>query len=267
MRLAVQQDEILLLCLRTPMAAVSQLTSMGTAQDMFAREPAMQISISVIIPVFNEELTIGAVLESVLRLKPDEILVVDGGSLDKTREFAAGRGIKVISSERGRARQMNLGAKLARGDVFLFLHADTRLPESSLTDIRAAMQNRRIVGGRFDVSLDGAGRMLKIVGTMISLRSRLSGVATGDQAIFVRREVFSKLGGYPEIPLMEDIALSRALKRAGKVARLKSRVITSARRWQTEGVWRTIFKMWALKFLYLLGVSPFRLKRFYGDAR
>ena len=227
----------------------------------------MKTSISVIIPVFNEELTIGAVLESVLRLEPDEILVVDGGSLDKTRELAASRGVKVISSERGRARQMNLGAESARGDVFLFLHADTRLPESALVDIRGAMQNCSIAGGRFDVSLDGEGWMLKIVGTMISLRSRLSGVATGDQAIFVRREVFNKLGGYPEIPLMEDVALSRALKRAGKVACLKSRVITSARRWKTEGVWRTIFKMWVLKSLYLLGVSPFRLKRFYGDAR
>jgi rSAM/selenodomain-associated transferase 2 len=227
----------------------------------------MKPSISVIIPLLNEELTIRSTLESVLRLQPDEVFVVDGGSHDRTREVAASMGVQVISSERGRARQMNVGAELARGEVLLFLHADTRLPKSALADIRAAMQNHTIAGGRFDVLLDGEGWMLKLVGAMINLRSRLSGVATGDQAIFIRRQVFNQLGGYPEIPLMEDIALSRALKRVGRVACLKSRVSTSARRWQTEGVWRTIFKMWVLKSLYLLGVSPFRLKRFYGDAR
>jgi rSAM/selenodomain-associated transferase 2 len=227
----------------------------------------MPPSISVIIPVLNEEMTIGPALQSVLRLEPDEVLVIDGGSLDQTRELAASTGVKVFSSEPGRARQMNAGARLARGEILLFLHADTRLPESALADIRSAMQNPSILGGRFDVSLDGLGWLLKLIGAMISLRSRLSRVATGDQAIFVRREVFTRLGGYPDIPLMEDVAFSRALKRIGKVACLKSRVTTSARRWQTEGVWRTIFKMWALKSLYLFGVSPFRLKRFYGDAR
>jgi rSAM/selenodomain-associated transferase 2 len=227
----------------------------------------MKISISVIIPVLNEELTIASALESVLRLAPDEILVVDGGSLDRTRELTLAMGVHVISSQRGRARQMNQGARLARAEVLLFLHADTRLPGSALADIREAMQDRRIAGGRFDVELDGEGWMLKVVSSMISVRSRLSRVATGDQAIFIRREVFDAVGGYPDIPLMEDIALSRALKRIGQVACLRSRVVTSARRWQVEGVWRTIFKMWILKSLYLLGVSPFRLKRFYGDAR
>jgi rSAM/selenodomain-associated transferase 2 len=227
----------------------------------------MKPSVSVIVPVLNEELAIGPALESVLRLDPDEILVVDGGSLDKSREVAAAMGVNVISSERGRARQMNLGARLARGEVLLFLHADTRLPDSALADIHRALQDPNVAGGRFDVSLDGAGWMLKMVGAMISLRSRLSRVATGDQAIFIRREIFTRLGGYPDIPLMEDVAFSRALKRVGKVACLKSRVVTSARRWQTEGIWRTIFRMWALKSLYLLGVSPFWLKRFYGDAR
>jgi rSAM/selenodomain-associated transferase 2 len=228
----------------------------------------MKPSISVIIPVLNEELTIQATLQSVLCLNPEEVLVIDGGSVDRTREeVTACAGVQLFGAPRGRARQMNHGAALVRGDILLFLHADTRLPQSALDDIRDAMRNPKVAGGRFDVALDGAGWMLRAVGTMISLRSRLSRVATGDQAIFVRREVFAKLGGYPEIPLMEDIALSRALKRAGQVACLKSRVVTSARRWQKDGVWRTIFKMWTLKSLYLLGVSPRRLKRFYDDRR
>jgi hypothetical protein len=138
---------------------------------------------------------------------------------------------------------------------------------SAFSDIRAAFSDLVVLGGRFDVELDGGGWALGAIGAMISVRSRWSRVATGDQAIFIRRAVFERLGGYPEIPLMEDVALSRALKRAGKVACLKSRVVTSSRRWQTDGVWRTIVKMWTLKLLYLLGVSPVRLKRFYRDAR
>jgi hypothetical protein len=129
------------------------------------------------------------------------------------------------------------------------------------------MNDRRCPGGRFDVKLDGDHWMLKVIGAMISLRSRVTKIATGDQAIFVRRDVFEAIGGYPEIPLMEDVAFSRALRRMGRVACLHSRVITSARRWEAEGVWRTILKMWTLKSLYLLGVSPFRLKRYYADGR
>jgi hypothetical protein len=123
------------------------------------------------------------------------------------------------------------------------------------------------VGGRFDLQLDDARLMLRLVGFMISLRSRISKVSTGDQAIFVRREIFAELGGYPDIPLMEDVAFSRALKRRGAVACLRSRVVTSARRWENEGVWSTIFKMWLLKSLYLAGMSPVRLRRYYGDTR
>jgi rSAM/selenodomain-associated transferase 2 len=203
----------------------------------------------------------------VLRLDPDEVIVVDGGSSDRTGAIVESLGVSLIASQRGRAGQMNAGAGHARADVLLFLHADSRLPTTALSDIRAALRDPRVAGGRFDVELEGEGWMLKVIGAMISVRSRVSRVATGDQAIFIRREVFEQLGGYPEIPLMEDVALARALKRAGKVACLKSRVVTSARRWQTEGVWHTVFKMWMLKSLYLLGVSPVRLKRFYEDKR
>ncbi|NIM21901.1 MAG: glycosyltransferase, partial [Candidatus Latescibacteria bacterium] len=170
-------------------------------------------------------------------------------------------------SPRGRARQMNLGARKATGDVFLFLHADTRLPASALNDVRCALAHPAFVGGRFDVELDGDRWILRVVGAMINLRSRLTKVATGDQAIFVRRKIFEEIGGFPDIPLMEDIAFSRALKRRGKIACLRSRVITSARRWEIDGVWRTIFRMWTLRLLYLAGISPLRLKQFYADTR
>ncbi|MPZ78569.1 MAG: glycosyltransferase [Deltaproteobacteria bacterium] len=223
--------------------------------------------VSVIIPALNEEKTIGATLAALTALAPDEIIVVDGGSADKTREIGAQSGATVLAAVRGRARQMNRGAQEATGDVLLFLHGDTRLPPTALDEIVAALKDPRYLGGRFDIELEGEHWMLKIVGALINHRSRITKVGTGDQAIFVRREVFNRMGGFPDIPLMEDIAFCRDLKRLGGIACLRSRVITSARRWEVEGVWRTIVKMWTLKFLYLAGVSPVTLKRFYGDAR
>ena len=223
--------------------------------------------ISVIIPVLNEEQSIAATLRAVLPLGPHEIIVIDGGSTDRTRELAAQFGVKVISSERGRARQMNRGAREASGAVLLFLHADTRLPVTAFLDITAALSDRRCVGGRFDVKLDGDHWMLPVVARLISYRSRMTKVSTGDQAIFVRREVFERMNGFQDIALMEDIAFCRALKQLGQIACLRSRVVTSARRWEADGLWRTILKMWALKLLYLAGVSPARLKQYYADTR
>jgi rSAM/selenodomain-associated transferase 2 len=223
--------------------------------------------ISVIVPVLNEEMSIAATLIELQRLKPDEMIVVDGGSSDETREICQRFGVESYPSRPGRAAQMNFGAQRATGDVLVFLHADTRLPLSAFDDIRAALQDSKVLGGRFDLQLDNPRPLLKLVGFMISLRSRLSKVGTGDQAIFVRREIFQELGGYPDIPLMEDVAFSRLLKRRGAVACLRSRVISSARRWEMDGIWRTILKMWTLKTLYLLGISPVRLKRYYGDTR
>jgi len=225
------------------------------------------MNISVIIPVLNEEKNIAVTLQSLARFAPFQIIVVDGGSTDRTAGICQQFGVKVMVSARGRAQQMNSGAKAASGDILLFLHADTTLPNSAFDDIRLALGDSRYVGGRFDVELDGEHWMLKVIGAMINYRSRLSKVSTGDQAIFVRRFVFEQIGGYPDIPLMEDVAFCRTLRRTGEIACLKSRVTTSARRWEIDGVWRTILRMWALKLLYLAGVSPNRLKQYYADAR
>lgn len=225
------------------------------------------MNISVVIPVLNEEKTIAANLHALRALDPDEVIVVDGGSADRTREISAQTGATVINCAPGRALQMNCGAQHATGDILLFLHADTRLPPAAFPDIVAALEDPRYLGGRFDVELDGDHWLLKLIGAMINQRSRITKVGTGDQAIFVRREVFARIGGFPEIPLMEDIAFGRALKRLGGIACLRSRVVTSARRWESEGIWRTVIKMWTLKLLYFAGVSPVTLKRFYADGR
>ena len=225
------------------------------------------MNISVIVPVLNEEKSIAATLNALQALAPYEIIIADGGSSDRTWEVAAGYPVKIISSERGRARQMNRGAREASGDVLLFLHADSRLPTSALNDIHAALSDARFLGGRFDVEIDGEHWLLPLVGRMISYRSRISKVGTGDQGIFVRRGVFERMQGFQDIPLMEDVAFCRALKRLGEVACLRSRVVTSARRWEVDGVWRTIMRMWTIKLLYFAGVPPARLKQFYADTR
>jgi rSAM/selenodomain-associated transferase 2 len=151
--------------------------------------------------------------------------------------------------------------------VLLFLHADTRLPASALADIRSALEDLQCVGGRFDVRLDRGEWLFRAISSLMNLRSRLTKIATGDQAMFVRREVFEALGGFPEVPLMEDLAFSHRLKKQGRIACLRSQVVTSARRWEQEGLWRTVMKMWAFRLLFLAGISPLRLKRFYGDVR
>ncbi len=225
------------------------------------------MNLSVIVPVLNEEITVEATLQALVALAPYEIIIVDGGSRDRTREICRRFAVEVLSSERGRARQMNFGARRASGDVLLFLHADTRLPESALRDIDAALSDPRYLGGRFDVELPGAHWMFKMIAALINYRSRATKIGTGDQALFVRRDIFDLIGGYPDIPLMEDIVFCRALKGMGNIACLRSRVVTSARRWERDGVWRTILRMWMLKLCYFAGVSPSRLKQFYADTR
>ncbi len=227
------------------------------------------MTISVIIPTLHEEQTLPATLSRLRCPAFSEVLVVDGGSRDRTLAdvaFAHPR-TRILSAPRGRARQMNAGAAAAHGEILLFLHADTLLPPTAAEDITQAMADPRIVGGRFDARLVPDRGLLWIVGRMMSRRSRLTGIATGDQAIFVRRTLFEALGGFPDIPIMEDIAFSRRLKQAGRVAALRSCVMTSGRRWERHGAIQTILLMWRLRLLFSLGVSPARLKHLYDDAR
>ena len=197
-----------------------------------------------------------------MRGRGHEVIVVDGGSSDGTAQLAAPLCDRVLKSEKGRARQMNAGAREATGDALLFLHADTRLPADADHVVIAALE--RAAWGRFDVRIEGRHRLLAVVACAMNLRSRLTGIATGDQAIFVRREAFP---GFPELPLMEDIAFSKSMKRHGRPACLRERVVTSGRRWERAGVLRTIGLMWRLRLLYALGISPQRLARDYADRR
>jgi rSAM/selenodomain-associated transferase 2 len=225
------------------------------------------MTVSVIVPTLNEERILAATLTQARQPGVHEIIVVDGGSVDATRAVAEPLADLVLSAPQGRAAQMNAGAAAARGDVLLFLHADTRVPEGYTVAVAAACAQPGIIGGRFDVNLQPATWLLRLTGQLMNWRSRLSRIATGDQAIFIRREVFEQLGGYASIPLMEDIELSRRMKRAGRIACLRQRVTTSARRWQKHGVVRTILLMWSLRLLYFFGVSPARLQRLYANTR
>lgn len=221
--------------------------------------------VSAVIPALNEAANLARLLPDLLSREPGmEIVVVDGGSDDESAEVV-GRwtAIRWLVGPRGRARQMNAGARAATAPVLLFLHADTRLPGGAAAAIEAALADPAVVGGRFDVRLDSTRPLLGLVAWMMNQRSRLSGIATGDQAIFVRRAVFEEMGGYADIPLMEDVDFTRRLKRRGRIAALRLSVTTSARKWEREGVMRTIVLMWALRLLYALGVSPARLHRWY----
>jgi rSAM/selenodomain-associated transferase 2 len=225
------------------------------------------MTVSVIIPTLNEDAVIADTIAAAEAAGTQEIIVVDGGSVDRTREVASGLGCRVLSAPKGRALQMNAGAAAAGGATFLFLHADTRLPPDGIVQITRALDDERVVGGRFDVRLDGSQPVFRLIETCMNARSRMSRIATGDQAIFVRRSVFEALGGFAPIPLMEDVEFSSRLKRQGRLACLHSRVRTSARRWQTEGPWRTMARMWWLRALYAVGASPDWLARRYAAIR
>jgi rSAM/selenodomain-associated transferase 2 len=216
--------------------------------------------LSVVIPALNEARGIRAALEALapLRARGHEVIVADGGSSDATVQLAAGFCTQVLNVPRGRARQMNAAARAATGEMLLFLHADTRLPPQADALVQASLQQR--LWGRFDVEIDGRHPLLKVVACAMNLRSRLTGIATGDQAIFVRREAFA---GFPEIALMEDVAFCKRMKRLGPPACRREKALTSGRRWEARGVLRTILLMWRLRLMYFLGADPEDLSRIY----
>lgn len=221
--------------------------------------------ISIIIPVLSEPDALRLHLPALqaLRHEGHELIVVDGGSDEGSRQACASLVDVWKPSASGRAAQMNAGAAQAAGDVLLFLHIDTLLPKDAMPLLQAGFEDSRVIWGRFDVHLSGQRMMYRVIETAMNWRSRLTGVATGDQAIFVRRETFAQVGGFPPIPLMEDIALSKTLRRLASPLCLKSAVTTSSRRWERDGVWRTIALMWRLRLLYVLGVSPSILHAMY----
>lgn len=223
--------------------------------------------VSVVIPVLNEASGITQTLMQLRRAGVWQSIVVDGGSDDDTVFLSRLYADRVMTSPCGRARQMNAGAHVADGELLLFLHADTDLPQGFLRLLSDALHDPQIVGGRFDVRLNAEGWSFRMIETLMNVRSRVTKISTGDQAIFVRREVFQKMGGYPELELMEDIEFSRRLKREGRIACLRERVTTSARRWQRDGVARTIIKMWVLRLCHFFGVSTARLRAHYRDTR
>ena len=227
----------------------------------------MKPVLSIVIPALNEAAGLEATLQALqpLRLRGVELVLADGGSSDATPTLAQPWVDAVVDAPRGRALQMNAGAARARADVLLFLHADTRLPPLADVLVLQAVQrsDKGACWGRFDVRIEGRPRMLRVVAALMNLRSRASGIATGDQAIFITREAFERVGGFPEQALMEDIEISRRLKRLGRPACLRARVCTSGRRWEQRGVWRTIVLMWRLRWRYWRGESPARLAEAY----
>ena len=222
--------------------------------------------ISVVVPALNEAGRISMLLSALRSLGACEIIVVDGGSGDGTLEEAGALADSVIESSAGRARQMNAGAETAAGEVLWFVHADTLPPRDALASIRQAVRSGR-AWGRFDLRLDGRHPAFRVIERLINWRSALSGIATGDQAIFVTREAFEAAGCWQEIPLMEDVALSRQLKRSCRPARIRTPVLTSSRRWERNGILRTVWLMWRLRFAYWRGVDPEALAAAYVSRR
>ena len=225
----------------------------------------MRPALCIIVPALNESSDLARQLQSLqpFRQRGARVVVVDGGSDDDTLEIARAHADLALVAPRGRASQMNAGAAACPADVLLFLHADTRLPACADALVRRATLGGR-GWGRFDVHIDSARPPIRLVCSLMNWRSRCTGIATGDQAIFVRHELFRSVGGFPDLPLMEDIAMSKVLKQHGPPACLRARVTTSARRWERHGVWSTIVLMWRLRAAYFFGADPARLAKQYG---
>jgi rSAM/selenodomain-associated transferase 2 len=226
---------------------------------------AENLRVSVIIPTLDEEDAVAGAVASAQAAY--EVIVVDGGSNDRTVEISTAMGARVLLSVRGRGRQLSAGAVAATGDVLVFLHADSRLPLGFVESVVEVIRGKGCTWGRFDIRFDEGGPMLRLIARLISWRSRCTRGATGDQAIFVSRQAYDRVGGFPEAGLFEDVALCRLLKRDGPMGVARGRVVTSARRWRRHGAIRTSLRMWSLKGLYLLGVRAESLERYYRNVR
>ena len=225
--------------------------------------------LSIIVPCLNEAETILSTLQVLapLRTRGAEVVLVDGGSTDATLAEARPLVDQVIIATRGRAMQMNAGAAQARGDILLFLHADCQLPAHADGLIADGLNRAQKTWGRFDVTLTGTSAMLNVVSMLMNWRSRLTGVSTGDQGLFVTRTLFEAAGRFPQIPLMEDVALTKTLRRYGAPLNLRHRMTVSGRRWEKHGVVRTVLLMWRLRFQYWLGADPCKLAHAYDPRR
>lgn len=223
--------------------------------------------LSAIVPALDEGTGIASTLDTLdlLRARGGEVIVVDGGSSDDTVARARPLADRVLATGRGRARQMNAGAAAATGDVLWFVHADSRVDPAAVDDLERAYARPGTVWSRFGVRLSGQRPLFRTIAFLMNRRSCLTGIATGDQGIAVRRDAFEDAGGYPELPLMEDVALSRALRRRARPACLPVRITTASRRWEQRGPWRTIWLMWRLRFAYWRGADPGLLARRYHD--
>ncbi len=221
------------------------------------------MSVSIIIPALNEASSLGRLLPALTALpNRPEVILADGGSSDQSVAIAQQAGVTLVSAPRGRARQMNAGAAIANGDTLVFLHADTVLPDGALAQLEQAM-GAGAQWGRFNVRLSGRHWLFRIIERLINLRSCLTGVATGDQGIFVRRELFRQLNGFAELPLMEDVELSKRLRRIARPRCIRQPLTTSSRRWEHHGILRTVLLMWRLRLEYFLGASPDTLAQRY----
>lgn len=229
----------------------------------------MGCELSVVIPTLDEASAIASTLQALAsaRRRGVEVVVVDAGSHDETVSLAMPLADRVLQSARGRAQQMNVGAQAASGRVLCFLHADSTLPDRFDTAVLEGIGHQAMAWGRFDVHIEGRHRGLAAVAAMMNLRSRISGIATGDQSIFATRALFEALGGFPEQPLMEDVEFSKRAKRVGRPICLRDRVRTSGRRWERNGFVATVLLMWRLRLAYYLGVDPAHLQRRYGETR
>lgn len=228
----------------------------------------MKIRISIIVPVLNEEKTLGKTLSALSLTDSEELIIIDGKSSDRTLSIAHEFTDKVFVTEKGRGHQMNFGAKRAEGDILLFLHADCILPEDGFKIIRETLKDKRVCAGAFHLGIDHPSFRFRVIEKAVHLRSCITRIPYGDQGIFMRKEVFEKIGGFSEICLMEDIEISKRLKRAGKIAFVKPLMRTSPRRWLKEGLIYTTLRDWCLALSYtLLKVSPKKLIRHYKDIR